>query len=63
VCRRIGRLAQLVEHLVYTEGVKGFFPLLILSYSKYNPAIAHSKHTSARKPKGESDEYDKKTIW
>ena len=24
----IGRLAQLVEHLVYTEGVKGSSPLL-----------------------------------
>ena len=26
--KRIGRLAQLVEHLVYTEGVKGSSPLL-----------------------------------
>ena len=27
----MGRLAQLVEHLVYTEGVKGSFPLVILT--------------------------------
>ena len=30
-----GRLAQLVEHLVYTEGVKGSSPLLPTKISKY----------------------------
>ena len=28
----LGRLAQLVEHLVYTEGVKGSSPLLPTKY-------------------------------
>ena len=50
--KSIGWLAQLVEHLVYTEGVKGSFPLLILTNPKYNLAIAHSKHNSFRLTKG-----------
>ena len=44
-------------------GVKGFFPLLILSLLKHNLQKAHSKHTSAQKPKEKSYEYNKKTIW
>ena len=59
----MGRLAQLVEHLVYTEQILRFFPLLILSLLKHNLQKAHSKHTSAQKPKGKSYEHNKKTIW
>ena len=31
----LGRLAQLVEHLVYTEGVKGSSPLLPTKQTKW----------------------------
>ena len=50
----LGWLAQLVEHLVYTDLVCGLFPLQILLNSLYTSVSTLSRHTSSQKRKDES---------